>query len=347
MYNVALVGCGYWGPNLARNLASLPDCRLAVVCDRDPARLASVAGAYPGMAATTDFNDVLSDSSIDAVFIATPVRTHFTLALRALEAGKHVFLEKPMAASVAECEALLEASLRRSLTLMVGHTFIYSSPVRKMKELIDTGAIGDVLHISSRRLNLGLFRPDINVVWDLAPHDISIVLYLLGREPSSVNCQGRAHIRTGIEDVAGLSLRFPDGNMATIQVSWIDPRKVREFTIVGSRKMIVYDDLEPLEKVKIYDKSVEAPAPTGSFADFQYSYHYGDVISPYLKLVEPLRAECQHFLDCIGSGKAPETGGEDGLRVTRVLEASSRSLAQGGSSVPLAVTEQAAVGQPA
>jgi predicted dehydrogenase len=329
----AVVGFGYWGPNLVRNLVSIPDCRVKMVCDKDPQRLNAVTSQYPALQGPADFNAVLEDDEIDTVFIVTPVRSHFPLARLCLEAGKHTFVEKPLAASTRECEGLIDLAEKNGLTLMVGHTFIYSAAVRKMKEVIDSGTLGEVLHFSARRLNLGLFQRDINVVWDLAPHDISIINYLMGRAPVTVNCQGKAHFTPGIEDIATLSLGYPNGNFAVIDVSWIDPRKVRELTIVGSKRMLVYDDLEPLEKIKIYDKSVEVPPHYDTFAEFQYSYHYGDVTSPYLRLTEPLRVECQHFMDCIRTGARPESGGIEGLAVTRVLEASSRSLAMDGAKV--------------
>ncbi len=335
MSSLAVVGFGYWGPNLVRNLLSLPRCTLAAVCDRDPRRLAACAAAAPGVRTTDDFDGILRDGSIEAVMIATPVRSHFPLASRALQAGKHVFVEKPLAASAAECETLIDLAAARSLVLMVGHTFLYTPAVRRMKELIDEGAIGETLHISARRLNLGLFQRDINVVWDLAPHDISIILHLLDQDPEEVSCQGRAHLCPGNEDIATLGLGFPDGAYADIHVSWIDPRKVREVTVVGSRKMLVYDDMEPLEKLRVYDKSVEVPARYTSFGEFPCAYHYGDVVSPWLRLEEPLKVECEHFLECIRTRARPLTSGLDGLRVTRVLEAASRSLAQGGSVVTL------------
>lgn len=341
MCDVAVIGCGYWGPNLVRNLVALSGCRVKTICDNDSRRLAAITAQYPAIRGTRDYGEVLSDEDIEAVLIATPVRTHYALARRALESGKHVFVEKPLAASSDESQKLVDLAARQSLTLMVGHTFIYSTPVRKLKEMIDSGSLGRVMHLSARRLNLGLFQRDINVVWDLAPHDISIILYLLGVPPVSVNCHGNAHITPGVEDIATLSLSFPDGNLASIQVSWMDPRKVRELTVVGSRRMVVYDDLEPLEKLRVYDKSVEAPPRYDTFAEFQYSYHYGDVTAPYLKLVEPLRAECQHFLDCIRDGSSPQTSGTDGLRVTTILEAACRSLAQGGASVAIPAPQAA------
>jgi predicted dehydrogenase len=240
-----------------------------------------------------------------------------------------------MATSSADCEELVSLAAKNNLTLMVGHTFIYSTPVRKIKEIVDSGEIGDVQYISSRRLNLGLFQKDINVTWDLAPHDIAIILYLIGRPPASVNCQGKAHVNLSIEDVTNMSLNFDNGGFAIIHSSWLDPNKVREMVIVGSKRMIVYNDNEPLEKIKIYDKRVEAPPHYDTFAEFHYSYHYGDAHIPYLKQVEPLKVEAQHFLDCIRNGKKPETSGLDGLRVVQILEAASRSLKNDGAKVEI------------
>jgi predicted dehydrogenase len=230
---------------------------------------------------------------------------------------------------------LVQLAARKKLTLMVGHTFIYSAPVRRIKEIVKSGDIGEVQYISSRRLNLGLFQKDINVAWDLAPHDISIILYFLGKSPIAVNCQGKAHVHREIEDVTNMTLNFDNGGFATIHSSWLDPNKVREMTIVGSKRMIVYDDNEPLEKIKIYDKRVETPPHYDTFAEFHYSYHYGDMYAPYIKQVEPLKVECQHFLDCIRTGKRPETNGLDGLRVIQILEASSLSLRNGGGLVEI------------
>jgi predicted dehydrogenase len=240
-----------------------------------------------------------------------------------------------MASSVAECRELVDLADKEKLTLMVGHTFIYTSAVRRIKEIVDSGDIGDLYYISARRLNLGLFQKDINVAWDLAPHDITIILYIMGGLPVSVNCQGAAHVTPGIEDVTNMSLNFKKGEFATIQSSWLDPNKIRMMTIVGSKRMIVYDDMEPLEKIKIYDKRVEVPPHYDSFAEFHYSYHYGDIYSPYLKQVEPLRFECEHFLDCIKTGKKPESSGIEGLQVVQILEASSESLKNGGSKVDI------------
>jgi predicted dehydrogenase len=218
---------------------------------------------------------------------------------------------------------------------MVGHTFIYSTPVRKIKEIIDAGELGQIQNINARRLNLGLYQKDINVAWDLAPHDISILLYLLEDMPTSVNCQGRAHIKPGIEDVTNITLDYADGTFVTIQSSWLDPNKIRELVLVGSRRMLVYNDLEPNEKIKIYDKRVEVPPHYDTFAEFQYSYYYGDVYSPYLRLAEPLKVECEHFRECILTGAEPMSGGRQGLQVVQILEAANASLRQGGSKVDI------------
>jgi predicted dehydrogenase len=331
MINVAVVGCGYWGPNLIRNFHSLPDCCVKVICDFDRQRLDYLKKSYPAVTTTTDYTDVIGNPEVNAVAIATPVQTHFPLAVQSLKAGKHTFIEKPMAVSADQCRQLIDLAADRSLTLMVGHTFIYSSPVRKIKEIIASGELGEVLYISSRRLNLGLFQNDINVAWDLAPHDVSIILCVLDHEPVSVNCQGKAHLRPGIEDVTNMTINFANGGIALIHSSWIDPRKVRETTIVGSKKMIVYDDNEPLEKLKIYDQRVEVPPHYDTYAEFHFAYHYGDMYSPYLKQVEPLKVECQQLLDCIQTGVTSDSSGKEGLKVVQILEAATRSLRNGGS----------------
>jgi predicted dehydrogenase len=255
------------------------------------------------------------------------------MAKEALLAGKHVFIEKPMATSAAECDDLVQLAAQRRLTLMVGHTFLYSAPVRRIKDIIDSGDIGDIRYINARRLNLGLFQRTINVTWDLAPHDISIILYLTGMMPNTVNCQGNSHVTKGIEDVTNMSMNFDRGMFAILQNSWLDPRKVREMTIVGSRKMIVYDDVQPLEKVRIYDTRVDKQPHYDTFGEFHFAYHYGDSHIPYIKQEEPLKVECQHFLDCIQTGERPLTDGVHGANVVRVLEASSRSLRQQGASI--------------
>jgi len=258
------------------------------------------------------------------------------MAKAALLAGKHVLIEKPMAASAAQCEELIEIAQQKGLVLMVGHTFLYSPAVSKIKEIVDHGDLGEIRYICARRLNLGLYQKDINVAWDLAPHDISIILHLLQQLPESVNCCGGTHITPGIEDVTSLSLNFGKNCSAIIASSWLDPRKVREMTIVGSKRMILYDDVAPLEKIRIFDARVERPPHYDTFAEFQYAYHYGDIFSPYLKQEEPLKAECMHFLECIQESKSPLTCGARGLELVRILEASSASLKLGGGPIPFA-----------
>lgn len=338
--NIGVVGCGYWGPNLIRNFRALPGCRVKYVCDRDENRLRHVKSLYPEVDTTPRFEALIECKTLDAVVVATPVGTHHALALAALQAGKHVFVEKPLARSVAECEDLIRESTRRGLTLMVGHTFLYSPVVRRIKEIVDRGDLGDIRYIASRRLNLGLYQKDINVTWDLAPHDISIILYILEETPLSVNCRGSAHVTPGIEDVTLLNLEFRRQRSAQIHSSWLDPRKVREMTIVGNRRMIVYDDVTPHEKLRIFDTRVETPPHYDTFAEFHYSYHYGDVYAPYIKQEEPLKVECQHFLDCIRTRQEPLSGGRQALEMVRILEAASLSLKNQGAPVSLAEAEE-------
>lgn len=333
MFTIGVVGCGYWGPNLIRNFRSLPQCRVKTVCDSEKKRLAHMKSLYPELETTLDFDHLLGDAELDAIVIAAPVRFHFQMAKQSLGAGKHTFVEKPMALTVAESIELIELAEKQKLTLMVGHTFVYSTTVRRIKEIVDSRDLGDVLYISSRRCNLGLYQNDINVAWDLAPHDISIILYILNQMPISVNCQGKAHVSPKIEDVTNMTLNFANGGFATIQSSWLDPNKIREMTFVGSKRMLVYNDLEPMEKIKIYDKRVETPPHYDTFAAFQYSYHYGDMYSPYLKQTEPLQVEAQHFLDCIRTGEKPQSCGKEALKVIQVLEAASKSLKNGGGRV--------------
>jgi len=335
MVNIAVVGCGYWGPNLIRNFTSLPECKVKFVCDTDRNRLSHMKELHPQVKTITELDDVINSAEIEAVAIATPARFHYAMAKRSLQAGKHTFIEKPMATNATECEELIELAEKQKLTLMIGHTFIYSRPIRKIKEIVDSGELGEIQYISARRLNLGLLQTDINVAWDLAPHDISIILYIMSEMPTSVNCQGKSHINPDVEDVTSMTLSFTNGGFATIHSSWLDPNKVRDMTFVGSEKMLVYDDIEPMDKIKIYDKRVKTPRHYNTFAEFHYSYHYGDMYSPYLKQVEPLKTECQHFLDCIRSGAKPESGGIEGLRIVQILEAATESVKNGGGKVKI------------
>ena len=330
---VGVFGCGYWGPLLIRNLKGLPGCQLKAVCDPDVARMKHICALYPDLEGITASQQLVAARDVNAVVIATPVKSHYPLAKASLLAGKHTFIEKPMATSSQECQELIDIADRNGLVLMVDHTFLYSAPVRKIVEIVHAGDIGEIRYINSRRLNLGLFQKDVNVAWDLAPHDISIILHILGEFPTAVNCQGNAHVTPQVEDVTNMSLVFPHKRFATIQSSWLEPRKIREMTIVGSRRMIVYDDLQTHEKIRIYDVRVERPPHYDTFAEFHYSYHYGDSYIPHIQQEEPLKVECQHFIDCIESGMEPTTGGRSGLELVTILEAASASLKANGAPV--------------
>jgi predicted dehydrogenase len=330
---VGVLGYGYWGPLLVRNFKSLPDCQLKVVCDVNAGRLKHLGTLYPDVEVVSDSQQFINSCGLDAVVIATPVAHHYALAKASLLAGKHTFIEKPMASSSEQCEELIDIAQRNGLVLMVDHTFLYSAPVRKIVEIIKAGDLGDIRYINSRRLNLGLFQTDINVAWDLAPHDISIILHILGEFPIAINCQGNAHVNRDVEDVTNMSLSFPHKRFATIQSSWLEPRKIREMTIVGTRRMIVYDDLQTHEKIRIYDERVERPPYYDTFAEFHYSYHYGDSYIPRLQQEEPLSLACQHFIDCIETNSQPLTGGCQGLEMIRILEAASASLKLNGAPV--------------
>lgn len=332
--SLGVIGCGYWGPNLVRNFKGLPNCRVKAMCDVNEARLAHMREVYPDVEGITDYQHFLNGINLDAVVIATPVKYHFPLAKASLLAGKHTLIEKPMAASDEECEELIEIADKNGLVLMIGHTFLYSAPVRKICEIVQAGDVGDIRYINSRRLNLGLFQKDINVAWDLAPHDISIILHILGEMPITVNCQGNGHVTPNVEDVTNMSLTFRNKRFATIQSSWLEPRKVREMTIVGTRRMIVYDDLKTHGKIRVYDVRVERPPHYDTFAEFHYSYHYGDSYIPHLQQEEPLKVECQHFIDCILDGAECQTSGQSGLELVRILEAASASLKANGAPIP-------------
>ena len=333
---VGVVGCGYWGPNLIRNFRSLQDCQLKIMCDLSQQRLMHLKTLYPEVQRSMDYDHMLNGIDLDAVVIATAVKSHYPMAKASLLAGKHTFIEKPMASSSEQCEELVEIARKKGLVLMVGHTFLFSPAVGKIREIVASGDVGEIRYICARRLNLGLFQKDINVAWDLAPHDISIILSVIGEQPTTVNCRGSAHITQGIEDVTTMCLGFAKQRTAIIHSSWLDPRKVREMTIVGSKRMIVYDDVAPLEKIRIFDARVESPPHYDTFAEFQYAYHYGDMYVPYIKQEEPLKTECQHFLDCIRHGTHPLTDGKQGLELVRILEASTKSLEKGGAPVELA-----------
>ena len=327
--NVGVIGCGYWGPNLIRNFVELSESNLVAVADLNAERLAHINSRYPQVTVTEDYHDLFS-MKLDAVVVATPPATHFRIAKDCLQQGLHTLVEKPLTLNSQDAQDLIEIARSRDLTLMVGHTFEYNAAVRALKKIIQDGELGQILYVDAVRVNLGLFQRELDVLWDLAPHDLSILRYILGRDPISVSAQGGACIFDGIHDIAYLHLVFPDNILAHVRVSWLDPCKVRRITVVGSQKMLVYDDLENLEKIKIYDKGVQALPYTNSFGDFQCSYRYGDVVIPNIRFVEPLQLECKHFVECIVNGTEPQSSGQVGLQVVKMLEMAEQSLHNGG-----------------
>ena len=338
--SVGVVGCGYWGPNLIRNFAENEGAALRWVCDKDARHLSKAARRYPVARASSDYAELLADPRLDAVVIATPVATHYDFARRALDSGKHVLVEKPFTASAREAEELIALAERRGLTLMVDHTFIYTGAVRKIKETVDAGELGDLLYFDSVRVNLGLFQRDINVVWDLAPHDFSIMDYVVGREPSELSATGSCHIQPGIENIAYVQLRFGDSLIANFHFNWLSPVKIRRTLIAGSRRMIVYDDIEPTEKVRVYDKGVTANRiEPGLDKEAAYrtlvSYRTGDVWVPKLDMTEALAHVRTEFLASIRESRPPLTDGAAGLRVVRLLEAAQESINHGGRLIEL------------
>jgi predicted dehydrogenase len=322
---IGVIGCGYWGPNLIRNFYELSSADLVAVADLKADRRAYMKSRYPMTQVAEDYRDFFS-MPLDAVVVATPPDTHHRIALDCLQHDLHLLIEKPITLNSRDAEALIEEAEKRGLTLMVGHTFEYNPAVKALREIVRRGELGQIYYIEAERLSLGLYQAELNVLWDLAPHDISILLYILDRDPISVSAQGAASIFEGKHDIAHMCLVFPDDILAHVHVSWLHPRKVRRITVVGSRKMVVYDDLEPLEKIKIYDKGVEAPPYTDTFGEFRCSYRYGDVVIPSIDFAEPLRLECQHFLECIANDTEPQSSGWIGLKVVKILEAADSSL---------------------
>lgn len=333
MLSVGVIGCGYWGPNLIRNFIQLKKSHVHSVADLDESRLAHMKQLYPSVRTTQDYKTIISNKNIDAIAVATPIKTHFKIASEALSAGKHVFVEKPIAGSAREAEKLTKLARKKRLKLMVGHIFLYTGAVNKMKEIVDSGELGKIYYVNSQRLNLGLFQQDINVIWDLAPHDISIILHLLGQEPESVTAVGASHIHPSVEDIAVLTMRFKKELVAFVQSSWLDPDKIRKLTIVGSKKMLIYDDVQPTEKIRIYNKGRGLPEHYDTFAEFPYSFKYGDTIIPKLEGSEPLQTQLNHFLDCIIKDEEPLTNGENGVAVVRILENAQKSIIEGNSWV--------------
>ncbi|MEJ7623561.1 MAG: Gfo/Idh/MocA family oxidoreductase [Pyrinomonadaceae bacterium] len=331
---VAVIGAGYWGPNLIRNFLALDEVGAVVACDVDDKRLDKMRKLFFGIETSNDYEEVISRADIDVVVIATPVSTHHEIAKTALEAGKHCFIEKPMTASVAEAEDLIEIAEARNLVLFVDHTFIYTGAVRKMKEIIASGRLGEIYYFDSVRINLGLFQHDVNVIWDLAPHDLSIMDYLLGTKARSVSAIGTCHVGNGLEDIAYLTLEFDNNLIAHFHVNWLAPMKIRKTLIGGTKSMIVYDDTEASEKVKVYDKGIDVTTREGEY-DTLVQYRTGDMLSPKLDAEEALAVGTRHFIDCVKNGTRPLTDGQAGLNVVRILEASEISIKERGRSVKL------------
>ena len=317
----AVVGWGYWGPKIARNLDAVPHAAVSMVADMDVNRTASLKLSQPWVQTTTQVEDIFR-SDVDGVVIATPVRTHYRLAREALLHGKHVLVEKPLTASVEEAEELVALAYKHERILMVGHTFEYNPAVNELRKLVQSGDLGKIYSIEAERLNLGLFRSDINVIWDLAPHDISILLYLLGEKPQDIRVQAHAHIQSGIHDMAHLDLSFANGVTAHIHVSWLHPCKIRRVTIIGDARMVVYDDTNPAEMIKIYNKGADVHADPG------VSYRFGAITIPYIDWAEPLHLECQDFANAIRTGAQPRAHGGVGLEVVKVLAAAQNVLQQ-------------------
>lgn len=338
--NVAMVGLGYWGPNLVRNFVGLENVRVAALCDLDVKRAEMFRQRFcPDARIVSDYRLLADDPQVDAVVIATPIRTHHELGSFFLASGKHVFIEKPLARTEEECRSLIDLAQQHKRVLMVGHVFEYNVAVQRIKQYIDSGELGRLFYVYSQRVNLGRIQHDVNALWSFAPHDVSILNYWFGQQPVQVSARGFSYLNSGIEDVVFVTLQYPNGVGAHLHLGWLDPRKVRLMTLVASKKMLVYDDVSLDGKIQIYDKGIadlhdflEAP---GSFAEFQFQLRVGDLVIPTIQFSEPLQSECQHFIDCIQGGRRPLTDGLNGLRVVRVLEAAERSLQQDGKPIEL------------
>jgi predicted dehydrogenase len=332
---IGVVGYGYWGPNLVRNFSGNPSARIIGVSDLDEKKFAAIERFYPGVTTTARLDDLLNDSAIDAIAIATPVNTHYDLALAALKAGKHVLVEKPLAHSSDLVRRLIDEADRRGLTLMVDHTFLYTPAVQKIQKLIQSGELGEIYYYDSTRSSLGLFQSDVNVIWDLAVHDISIIQHILDEDPVAVSATGSCHVAGSPENMAHITLFFGNNCVAHVNVNWLSPIKVRQTFIGGSKKMIVYNDLEPTEKIKVYDKGITLDTNSENVHEFRIGYRAGDMWAPHISTKEALQTEVEHFIDCVRTGGPSLSSGVSGLQVIEVLEAASLSIAQQGKPVQL------------
>lgn len=334
MIKLAIVGLGYWGPNLMRNFDGLKDCEVLFCCDLDQTNLDSTKEQYPYIQTTKDFNTLVENPELDAIVIATSAETHCDLAKKALLHDKHVFVEKPLTLDLNDADELVQLTEQKKCKLMVGHLMEYHPAIGKLKKIIESGELGEIYYLYSQRVNLGKIRQNENALWSFAPHDLSIIMYLLDMEPESVSVNGQCYLQKNIEDVVFVNLQFPNKIMANIQLSWLDPHKIRKTTIVGSEKMAVFDDMAGTEMLKIYNKGVDNNKKARSFGE-AFSLRFGDINIPYIKITEPLRLECQHFLDCIQNDKTPRSDGRDGMRVVKVLRAAQQSLERNSAPVKI------------
>lgn len=332
---IGVIGCGYWGPNIIRNFSEIDSTEMSYICDLDRARLKTISKSYPAAKITDNYQDMLADKEIDAIVITTPVDAHYTLAKESLLAGKHVLIEKPMVGSVAEAEELVRIAEQNNKVLMVDHTFEYAQPINEIKKVVDDGTLGDIYYIRAEWLNLGLLQPDVNVIWDLATHIFSIVSYVSGMNPISLNADAGAYVRKDIAEIAHVHVKYPNQITAYMTVSWLEPKKTRRLTIIGSKKTLIYDLINVEEPIKIYDTGVDLANPSGDINQLRVNYRYGDILSPHVKNIEPLRKMCSHFADCIIDGKTPTSDGRSGLNVVKMLEATEESLRNQGMEIKL------------
>ncbi len=345
MIRLALAGYGHWGPNYLRNLQLMEGVEIIKVCDTDSSVLKRIEKQYPSVKPVTNFDDLLHEKSIDGIIIATPAKSHYELVKKSFAAGKHVLVEKPLALEVSEAKELVQNAERLQKVLMVGHTFLYNPAVRKMKEYIDRGMLGKIYYLQASRTHLGLIRHDVSAVWDLAPHDVSIFAYLLGRQPKKVSAVGMCHLHQDLEDVAFINFFYDDGILGNVHISWVDSNKLRQVAVIGSKARILFDDLNPLERLRFFEKGISLDKPYSNFGEFQLLLRDGDIHSPKVAAEEPLQNVCQEFLDCIKNGKKPLTDGQNGLEVVRVMCAIQRSIDRGGEPVTVLEEESLPVGE--
>jgi len=335
MSGLAIVGCGRWGANYIRVFHEIADCQVVAVVDRDVAALEAISRRYPGMTATTQLDRTLADPRVDAVVIATEAASHYRLALAALEQGKHLLIEKPLTLDVSESERLVQLASQRRVTLMVGHTYLYNDAIRKIRDVIRQPATGRLYYLESRRHHLGLIRNDVGAMWDLAAHDVAIFSYLLGEDPQAVSVVGRHYLRDNLEDVAFMHFSYPSGVLGSVQVGWLNARKIRQMVIVSEKRTIEFDDTDSLDTVRVFEKGVSPDGRAESFGEFRFLLTAGDIVTPKIDMREPLKTQCLHFLDCVKTGATPLTDGANGVRVVRALQAASESLALRGREVHL------------